>query len=117
MDLDEVRVDETKSSTSDQTEIHGSTDDAQPPYKHLDQVATRSPTDRAAADEGREPGRASQPSVEEDSTPSPPRQAERRQRPRSTTKCRVVPIVVSGQSTAKLGQLCYETTENADPSP
>ena len=45
------------------------------------------------------------------------RQAEHRQQPRSTTKCRVIPIVVSGQSTARLGQLCYETAENADPRP
>jgi len=114
-DMDSTQNDETKLSTSVQTEVLSSSSDdddvAQPPYHHVDRVTSRSQTDRAAADEGRPPGPGShdrRPPVDAAS-----RQAgQPQQQPRSTTKCRVIPIVVSGQSTARLGQLCYETTDN-----
>lgn len=118
VDMDATLTDEMESSASVQTEVHGSKDDdsLQPPYQHVDQVTTRPQTDSTAAGERQGPGAVSQMPAETLSS-SPHGQAEQRQQPRSTTKCRVIPIVVSGQSTARLGQLCYETSENSDQSP
>jgi len=120
VDMDKPRSeDESKPSTSVQTEqLQGSPydddhhSDVRPPYEHVDHLTQGPPqTDRAAADQ---PPSSLGGAV--DYPPeAPPRQAEQRlQRPRWTTKCRVIPIVVSGQSTARLGQLCYETTAPAD---
>jgi len=125
VDMDDTMSEEMKLSTSVETEVHDSTHDVdavQPPYHHVDHVdrVTSGPhTDRAAADEGRGPETVNSPPGGAPSPPSPPpRQGEQRQQqPRSTTKCRVIPIVVSGQSTARLGQLCYETAETSGSRP
>ena len=118
--MDDTLKDEAKSSTSVLMELHGSTDDsddeggARPAYHHVDEVTSRPPADGAGVDG--EPGAAADRGFTDGtpaSPPPPPRRAEQRQqKPRSTTRCRVIPIVVSGQSTARLGQLCFET---ADP--
>ena len=81
------------------------------PYQHVDEPAATAsrppPADQAAAVLHASTDTA--PPLQ--ASPPAPR-AEQRQQVRSTTKCRVIPIVVSGQSTARLGQLCFET---ADP--
>ena len=117
VDMDETPAEEMKPSTPVETEVHGTMDnkeDVQPPYHHVDELTTRTQVDRAAADEARRMENVDGPS-DEASSPSSLSKAEHRQQPRSTTKCRVIPIVVSGQSTARLGQLCYETADNSDP--
>ena len=120
VDMDDSLKDEAESSTSLLTGVHGSTDDdldARPPYHHVDKLTSRPPTDQAAvSDDGSDPGRADQASTDAvPVSPLPSRRAgQRQQRPRSTTKCRMVPLVVSGQATARFGQLCFETT---DPRP
>jgi len=112
--------DEMKLLDSVETAVHGTTDDdedsAKPPYHHVDEVTARPQADGAATDEGLvPPGGDDQPPVEAPSSMS--QEVDQRKQPRSTTKCRVVPIVVSGQSTARLGQLCYETAENSGQRP
>ena len=131
VDMDETVKDETTSRPeSVRTGVHpgsvnGGDPMVQPPYDHVDSV-TAGHHRTAAVDDG-PPG--SPETVLEAPTADALRQAagvdqrqQQRQRPRSTTRCRIIPIVVSGQSGARLGKLCYETAETdasraSDPWP
>jgi len=119
LDAAAIRGDSAESLTSSvDTELQD-TDDVQPPYEHLDdQLSSTRRPHNVEDDHGKlNETQSSSSVIEGSSLSSSERQTDQRQQPRSSTKCRVIPIVVSGQSIARLHQLCYETTHNSDSPP
>ena len=105
---DKPREDTAAESTSPVSLVEVYDSAAKPPYHHVDQVTSippPPPVDEGLVEPGRVDRRQLPSTAEVAPSPSPVQQ-----RPRSTTKCRVIAIGVSGQ-TPRLGQLCYETVE------
>lgn len=124
VDMEETSKEDMPLSTSVNMEMRDASDEiARPPYHHVSDVSDdgQGVTSRPSSSESDIASSDNRPvsdavneqwrRVNEEATASSsmsPRQTEQRQRARSTTKCQMIPIVVSGQSTARLGQLCYE---------